>query len=252
MPLRSPRMQTCSTSFVETRVTDPPTPKSFFERLHRETASERASLVTAPVIERALRGDASLASYLAFLHEAFHHVRHTVPLMYACRARLHDRLSWMYAALDEYIAEEQGHAQWILDDVAACGGDPLIVREGSPATATELMVAYAYDTIARGNPVGFFGMVFVLEGTSVALALHAADRIQACLGLPDAAFSYLRSHGVLDREHTHHLAALLDRLDDRSDQAAVVHAARMFYRLYGDIFRSLPLPSPLSAEDPIS
>jgi hypothetical protein len=224
---------------------------SFFERLQRETANERASLVTAPIIERALRGEASLSSYRAFLHEAFHHVRHTVPLLRACRARLPERLSWMYPALDEYIAEEQGHDQWILEDVAVCGGDPSIVRNGIPGAATELMVAYAYDTIARGNPVAFFGMVLVLEGTSVALALHAADRIQACLDLPDGAFTYLRSHGVLDREHTHHLAALLDRVDDPSDQAAVVHAARMFYRLYGDNFRSLPLPSPVSAEDAI-
>ncbi|HKU85573.1 MAG TPA: iron-containing redox enzyme family protein [Casimicrobiaceae bacterium] len=228
------------------------TESSFFERLQRDTASERASLVTAPIIERALRGDASLASYRAFLHEAFHHVRHTVPLLRACRARLPERLSWMYPALDDYIAEEQGHDQWILDDVAACGGDPGEVRAGRPGAATELMVAYAYDTIARGNPVAFFGMVLVLEGTSVALALHAADRIQACLGLPDSAFTYLRSHGVLDREHTHHLAALLDRLKDGSDQAAVVHAARMFYRLYGDVFRSLPLPSPVPAESTIS
>ena len=26
------------------------------------------------------------------------------------------------------------------------------------------------------------------------------------------------------------------------DQVAIVHAARAFYRLYGDVFRSLPLP----------
>ncbi len=48
------------------------------------------------------------------------------------------------------------------------------------------MVAYAYDTIARRNPLGFFGMVHVLEGTSVSLALLAADQIQKPLGLPDA------------------------------------------------------------------
>ena len=225
---------------------------SFFERLQRETANERASLVAAPIIERALRGETSLASYRAFLHEAFHHVRHTVPLLRACRARLPEQLSWMYPALDEYIADEQGHDQWILDDFAACGGDPSVVRNGDPSPATELMVAYAYDTIARRNPVAFFGMVLVLEGTSVALALSAADRIQASLGLPDKAFTYLRSHGELDREHTQHLAALLDRLDDPADQAAIVHAASMFYRLYGDIFRSLPLPSPVTAEDSIS
>ena len=221
---------------------------SFFERLQHVTAAERASLVGAPVIERALRGDVSLPSYLAFLHEAYHHVRHTVPLMRACRGRLTERLAWLNSPLDQYIAEEQGHDAWILEDVAACGGDASAVRDGVPAPATELMVAYAYDTIARRNPVGFLGMVMVLEGTSVALALNAAERIQRRLGLPANAFTYLRSHGVLDREHTQHLAALLDRLEDSADQAAVVHAARMFYRLYGDIFRSLPLPSPVQGE----
>ena len=34
----------------------------------------------------------------------------------------------------------------------------------------------------------------------------------------------------------------MDRIDDPQDQAAIVHAARAFFRLYGDVFRSLPLP----------
>ena len=101
-------------------------------------------------------------------------------------------------------------------------------------------MAYAYDLIQRGNPAGFFGMVFVLEGTSVALALTAADRIQQALGLPNAAFSYLRSHGTLDQEHTRHLADLLDKMTP-DDQAEVLRAARVFYKLYGDIFRALPV-----------
>jgi heme oxygenase len=104
------------------------------------------------------------------------------------------------------------------------------------------MVAYAYDTIARRNPLGFFGMVHVLEGTSVSLALLAADQIQKALRLPDAAFRYLRSHGTLDQQHTAHFAVLMDQIDDPRDQADIVHAARAFYRLYGDVFRSLPLP----------
>ena len=33
---------------------------------------------------------------------------------------------------------------------------------------------------------------------------------------------------------------LIDRLDTGADRAAVLHAARMFYRLYGDVFRTLP------------
>ena len=44
---------------------------------------------------------------------------------------------------------------------------------------TELMVAYVYDRIARHNPVSFFGMVNVLEGTSIALATRAAGSIRS-------------------------------------------------------------------------
>ena len=215
---------------------------SFHARLVAETAHDRLGLLSAPIIQGCLRGEVSLPSYLAFLREAYHHVRHTVPLMQACKRALSERNRWLDGPLEEYVEEEQGHDQWILDDIRACGGDAEAVRNGPPGHATEVMVAYAYDTINRRNPLGFFGMVHVLEGTSVSLALMAADQIQKPLRLPDAAFSYLRSHGTLDREHTAHFELLMDRVEDPGDQDAIVHAARAFYRLYGDVFRSLPLP----------
>lgn len=223
---------------------------NFHTRLLADTADARQGLLATPIIQGALRGEVSLPSYLAFLREAYHHVRHTVPLLRATREALPAQHDWLRGPLDEYIAEEAGHDEWILDDIRACGGDAEAVRHGRPGAATELMVAYAYDTIARINPLGFFGMVLVLEGTSVSLALLAADAIQKPLALPDAGFSYLRSHGTLDQEHTAHLAMLMDRIEAPHDQAAIVHAARMFYRLYGDVFRSLPLPqaAPRSAD----
>jgi len=215
---------------------------SFHEQLLQQSADARQGLLAAPIIQGCLRGEVSLPSYLAFLREAYHHVRHTVPLLQATKAALPAQHDWLRAPLDEYIDEESGHDEWILDDIAACGADADAVRYGRPGHATEVMVAYAYDTIARGNPLGFFGMVHVLEGTSVSLALVAADAIQRPLALPDAAFSYLRSHGTLDQQHTAHFALLMDQIDDPRDQADIVHAARAFFRLYGDVFRSLPLP----------
>lgn len=215
---------------------------SFHDRLVEQTTDTRASLLGTPIIQGCLRGEVSLPSYLAFLREAYHHVRHTVPLLQACKAALPERNAWLRGPLDEYVEEERGHDEWILDDIRAAGGDAQAVRSGPPGHATEVMVAYAYDTIARRNPLGFFGMVHVLEGTSVSLALMAADQIQKPLELPDAAFTYLRSHGMLDREHTAHFELLMDQVEDPQDQADIVHAARAFYRLYGDVFRSLPLP----------
>jgi pyrroloquinoline quinone (PQQ) biosynthesis protein C len=217
---------------------------TFYQRLVERTIEWRNELLRTPIIEGTLRGEVSLPSYVAFLREAYHHVRHTVPLLAACKAALPPRHAWLNEALDEYVDEERGHDEWILNDIRACGGDAAAVRRARPAHATEVMVAYAYDTIARGNPLGFFGMVHVLEGTSVSLALLAADAIQRPLGLPDAAFSYLRSHGTLDQKHAADFARLMDRIHDAQDQADIVHATRAFYRLYGDVFRSLPLPRP--------
>jgi pyrroloquinoline quinone (PQQ) biosynthesis protein C len=216
---------------------------TFFNTLVEETAQARLALLGTPIIQGVLaRGQVSLPSYVAFLTEAYHHVRHTVPLLRATRDALPPRLSWLYPALDEYIEDEAGHDEWILDDLRACGADAQAVRHGWPSHATEVMVAYAYDTVARVHPLGFFGMVHVLEGTSVSLALRAADAIQAPLALPDAAFTYLRSHGTLDQAHTASFALLMDQIEEAADRQAIVHAARAFYRLYGEVFRSLPLP----------
>lgn len=212
---------------------------SFHHRLLAETERERATLIAVPIVQDALSGRIARADYVAFLGQAYHHVRHTVPLLMACGARLPARLEWLRTAIGEYIEEEMGHQEWVLDDIAACGEDRAAAAASAPSLATELMVAYAYDTIARGNPVGFFGMVLVLEGTSVALATRAAQAIESTLGLPRNAFSYLLSHGDLDISHIGFFEGLMDRLDDPADQAAVIHAARRFYVLYGDIFRTL-------------
>lgn len=211
-----------------------------FAELERATQTERCRLLAAPIITDALAGRVTRAQYLAFLGEAYHHVRHTVPLLMACGARLPARLEWLRVAVAHYITEEIGHHEWILDDIAAAGGDADRVRDSEPAFETEMMVAYAYDTIARGNPVGFFGMVYVLEGTSVTLATQVAKSLSHALDLPPKAFTYLSSHGSLDMEHIEHFRKLVNRLDDRDDQRAVIDCAQRFFRLYGDVIRSLP------------
>ena len=54
---------------------------SFYEQLAAETADARNTLLSSPIVEDCLRGEVSLPSYLAFLGQAFHHVRHTTPLL---------------------------------------------------------------------------------------------------------------------------------------------------------------------------
>jgi pyrroloquinoline quinone (PQQ) biosynthesis protein C len=211
----------------------------FHDELERRTAAERAELLAAPAIADCLAGRVTRARYVAFLRQAYHHVKHTVPLLEACGRRFGGERAALRNAIAHYIAEETGHEHWILDDLRACGDDAEDARRTPPALATELMVAYVYDYIARVHPAGFFGMVHVLEGTSSALATRAAQSIARALGLPPCAFTYLASHGALDQEHVRFFADTVNAMTPE-EQEHVVHVAKRVYRLYGDIFRGLP------------
>lgn len=210
-----------------------------YQRLLNEITQERNHLLSAPIIQRCFVGDICVDDYVAFLTQAFHHVKHTVPLLMSVGARLSDDREWLREAVAEYIEEEIGHQEWILNDIAACGADKQTARHSQPALATELMVAYAYDLVNRVNPLGFFGMVHVLEGTSIAMADNAADSIQRSLGLPKQAFSYLRSHGSLDQEHVKFFEGLMNKIDDPLEQDLIVNSAKKFFILYGNIFHTL-------------
>ncbi len=211
----------------------------FFQRLKNETQIQQKYLFNAPIISRCMDGEISKDDYVAFLKEAYHHVKHTVPLLMSAGSKLPSSKEWLREAIAEYIEEELGHQEWILNDIAACGFNKEQVRTSQPSRATELMIAYAYDSINRINPLYFFGMVHVLEGTSIALADMAADRITDTLDVSKKAFSYLRSHGSLDIEHVKFFESLMNKIACKEEQQAIIYAANMFYHLYGNIFYSL-------------
>ena len=66
---------------------------------------------------------------MAFLKEAYFHVKQTVPLLMACGSRLDDDKEWLRGAVAHYIDDEYGHEKWILNDIRACGGDDLAAVE---------------------------------------------------------------------------------------------------------------------------
>ena len=212
---------------------------SFYNTLQERTSSGQQYLMSAPIISRCFTGTITLDDYAGFLLQAYHHVKQTVPLLMGVGARLPESKEWLREAVAEYIAEETGHQEWVLNDIAQCGFDKEAARRSQPHRSTELMVAYAWDMVSRVNPLGFFGMVHVLEGTSINIASQAADVISAKLNLPQQAFSYLYSHGALDQDHIKFFASLMNKITDPVEQELIVHSATMFYQLYGNIFRGL-------------
>jgi len=212
----------------------------FYGRLQEQTAAEREEFTSIRLIREVVAGGAHKELYADFLDQAYHHVRHTCPLLRAAKRRLGAADAFYGDALDGYIAEEEGHDEWILDDIRALGGDAEAVRGGHGRLPCRVMVAYAYYLIEEVTPYALLGMVHVLEGMSVALAESVAAAIAKGFGdNPPDAFSYLTSHGALDIEHVGFFEKLVNEIEDTEIQDIIVRSAKDFYKLYGDIFRDL-------------
>ncbi|MGL5599180.1 MAG: biliverdin-producing heme oxygenase, partial [Aeromonas sp.] len=72
---------------------------SFYQTLQLATAQEREYLFNAPIIEACRRGEINQDHYLAFLTEAYYHVRHTVPLLMATGSKLGHDYEWVRGAI---------------------------------------------------------------------------------------------------------------------------------------------------------
>jgi pyrroloquinoline quinone (PQQ) biosynthesis protein C len=212
---------------------------SFYDDLQAATAADRAAFLSTPLIQDAVRNGASRALYVDFLTQAYHHVKHTYPLL--ALASVHTTDEVYQDALVEYMKEERGHEKWILDDIRALGVDAEAVRTGKPGRACQIMVGYTYYAIEWISPYAMLGSVHVLEGMSTVLADKAAAAIQRSLALSgDKGFTYLRSHGALDIAHVAFFQKLADALP-QSAHAVVIETSQIIYRLYGDIFRELAM-----------
>ncbi|HIJ42596.1 MAG: iron-containing redox enzyme family protein [Rhodospirillales bacterium] len=214
---------------------------AFHERLTAATAAEEDDFVNIPLIKQALRDGVPKDMYLAYLEQAYHHVKHTCHLLALAASRCGDGDAGYQEALFEYINEEKGHDEWILDDIAALGGDAGAVRKGEPDIPCAVMVGYTYYAIEHISPYCLLGMVHVLEGMSVLLAGKAAASIRRTIGDGDdvGGFTYLASHGEIDIQHVAFFKKTIETISDAEKQKAVIETARVIYRLFGDIFRSL-------------
>lgn len=213
---------------------------SFYDQLVKETESARAELYNVPQLTDGMQGNISRDTYIAYLTEAYHHVSHTVPFLMTMGAKLPQSKKWMHKAIIEYQEEEVGHEEWILNDIEAAGGNKEEARSSTPNLETQLLIAYNYDYITRKNPVGFFGMVFMLESTSTQIANKGADALKEKLGLSQKAFSYLYSHGELDISHMKFFEETVNKITDPDDQKAIIEVARNTFRLFANLLRAIP------------
>jgi len=221
---------------------------SFFITLVENSDTSRRAIESAPRVQAMIHKGLSLREYRAFLRDLYHIVWHFCPIMAAAAARCDDRLRNVRDELFERIEEEKGHEQWVLEDIAAVGGD-LNVQSKSPSAPVLAMIGFNYYAAERIHPCSVLGMLYVLEVVASVYGGKVADSIARAIGRETGAggFRFLSSHATLDADHMAKLNLLLKTIDDPVAQAAIVESTRVNFHQFGQMFSEAGFVSHLNS-----
>src|SRR4051812_16048900 len=211
---------------------------SFFISLIELTDASRRELETIPKVHSMLHHGLSLGEYRAFLHDLFHIVWHFCPIMAAAAARCDDRFRAVRMDLYERIEEEKGHDAWVLEDLAAVGGDASAAQAQLPSAPAQAMIAFNYYAAERVHPCAVLGMLYTLEVVSSVYGGRVADAVAQAIGRPVAqgGFRFLSSHATMDLDHMAKLNRLVKTIDAPQAQEAIVNATRVNFHQFGQLF----------------
>jgi Iron-containing redox enzyme len=197
--------------------------------------------------------------YLAAMHAL---IRTSVPLLEAAAAACRGRAAGDPAAdllagyFTAHAAEERGHDQWLLEDLAALGvRRPDTLPGAACAQDIAALAGAQYYWIHHGHPACLLGYIAVLEGCPPDAAMVAG--LPARTGLPAAGFRTLAWHASQDPAHSRELARLLERLPLSGEVVASVarnaawtamRAAAVLRRLAEEPLAGEPVTGPLAGE----
>ena len=183
--------------------------------------------------------------YLGAMHGL---IRASVPLMQEAEMRCaalpaHDSSGPVLAAyFREHIAEELGHDDWLLEDLAVLGGPEAgDVLAQAPAAEVAALAGAQYYWLRHYHPACLLGYIAVLEGCPPDQAV--LERLPGLTGLPPAAFRTLAVHATADPGHLAEVDRLFGELALPAPVgAAVARSAAYTARQAAGILRGLIQP----------
>jgi hypothetical protein len=144
---------------------------------------------------------------------------------------------WLRDYLLEHAEEEQGHEQWILDDLESLGipRDQVLARLPYPSAVA--LVGAQYYWMLHVHPIAYLGYIAVLEQPS---SLDFLEEVSARTGIPLSSMSAHVHHATLDPGHVAEFDRTLDGLTitEREREIITISAITTVAHLQ-DIFSEL-------------
>ncbi len=182
--------------------------------------------------DRRLRTHPQVADlYPEYLVTAHWIVRGSVPLLEvalerAAALRERDAVADLLAPyLEKHIPEEQGHDEWLLEDLETLGIDRSEVLARPPSATVAALVGAQYYWILHYHPVALLGYIALLEGYPP--RRREIEYLMARTGNGPRAFRTLLAHADLDPHHGDELNATLDALPLTTEQRSVLGLSAM-------------------------
>lgn len=181
--------------------------------------------------------------YIQFLVKLHQIVRAAVPLMELALAKCKETddpvCKAVGAYLEPHISEEEGHDQWILEDLGRIGiRTPDPVNE-LPGIAVASLVGAQYYWIKHSHPCSVLGYMAIMEGFHI--TKKTVDNICAATQLPRNCFRTLEEHAELDITHALEFWNALDAIPFSPMQIGIMRQSAVHtMAYYSEVLRSLP------------
>ena len=212
----------------------------FFGELVMRTDEARRAFETHPNVMDAVARGMSVERYRQFLLELYHIVWHFNPVCAAAASRLDDGLRDVRYFLYEHMHEEQGHEQWVLNDLDAVGVSEPQARVHAPSPWTLGLVGYNYWAADRRHPASVLGMLYALEVIASVYGGPFASAIQESLLLDgERGVSFVASHATMDAKHMAELREVLNGVRDEVAREAVVEATVVNFHHFTGLMASI-------------
>jgi Iron-containing redox enzyme len=210
---------------------------TFFLDLVSATDEARREFESSSKVLDIVANGLSLDRYRNLLLELYHVVWHFNPTCAAAAARVGDEHRNVRYFLYDHMHEEQGHEQWVLNDLSAMGVSADRARAYKPTMVMLGLNGYNYWSADRRHPCSVLGMVYALEVVASVYGGQMTAAITDSLLLRgDQGITFISSHATMDVEHLAELRVVLNQIEDEEAKNAVVESTSFNFHQFGRVF----------------
>jgi pyrroloquinoline quinone (PQQ) biosynthesis protein C len=204
------------------------------------TDEARRAFETHPALLDAMAHGITVERYRALQLELYHVVWHFNPVCAAAASRVPDAQRQVRYFLYEHMHEEQGHEQWVMNDLQAVGVSSVATAAHPPSPVTLALAGYNYWCADRRHPCSALGMLYALEVIASVYGGPFSAAVKESLLLEDErGISFLGSHATMDARHMAQLRGLFNTLDDDAAREAIVESALVNFHQFTRIIEAV-------------